>query len=79
MDNSLYNICGTVAGLVILYSMEGLHGGAVRTVSVCTVAETFLTRFKLFMERKRLEHGERKSQRESKRACGREPREREER
>lgn len=34
-----------------------------RAISVCTVAETSLTRFKLFMEQKRLEHGERKSQR----------------
>lgn len=63
MDNSLYSTCGTVVGLVLFYSVEGLHGGAVRAISVCTVAETSLTRFKLFMEQKRLEHGERKSQR----------------
>lgn len=63
MDNSLHNMCGTVVGLVLFYSMEGLHGGVVRAISVCTVAETFLTRFKLFMEQKRLEHGERERER----------------
>lgn len=38
-----------------------------RAVSVCTGVESFLTRFKLFMEQKRLEHGERERGRESQR------------